>query len=263
MKRLTNLILVTVLSAPILAGCGSSLKMNSGWRDREIAIDGQQQEWQDAMTFVEKKNVAVGFINDEEYLYVRMTTTNRDIERQLMARGFTIWFDADGGKDKKFGIKFPIGMFEMGMMMRGRDRGEDVESMRENFEKSLTDLEIIMPGEKEPMRMRTTEAKGIEVKIGVPQENLVYELKVPLHKDDAHPYAIEAKAGKPIGVGFETAEIDFNKMREQMGRPMGGRRPGGFDGRGGFGGRGGMMGGRPQMPEPFKLWVSVQLSSGN
>ncbi len=262
-----NQVTWSLLLYSILAGCGSSLRLDSQWRDRAIAIDGKHEEWQESMNFVEKENVAVGFFNDEEYLYVSMTTSNRDMQRQFMTMGFTIWFDADGGKKREFGILFPVGMMEMGMMMRGRGQDGDIEALRERFKNSQQDLEIFMPGEKEPRRMSVTDAIGIEVNVGDSYEQLVYEIKVPLHTSEIHPYAIAAKADKLIGIGFETAQIDREKMRERMGRGgMGGRPPGGTGGgRGGFGGgrggRGGGMGGRPQMPEQFKLWAQVQLGS--
>lgn len=273
MKYFKQLMFIILLSS-IGLGCGGSLKLDSQWRDRVISVDGKHEEWQEGMNFVEKENVAVGFFNDEDYLYISMTTSNRDIQRQFMAMGFTIWFDPDGGKKKEFGVLFPVGMMEMGMMMRGRGQSQDIETLRENFKKSLNDLEIFMPEEKEPRRMPVADATGIEVKVGDSFEQLVYEIKVPLYKSEIHPYAIAAKADKPIGVGFETAQLDREKMRERMGRGgMGGRPPGGGrgggrggrgggGGRGGFGGgRGGGMGGRPQMPEQFKLWAKVQLSS--
>ncbi len=270
MKYLKQLTFIILLSS-IGLGCGSSLKLDSQWRDRAISVDGKHEEWQEGMNFVEKENVAVGFFNDEDYLYVSMTTSNRDIQKQFMAMGFAIWFDSNGGKKKEFGILFPVGMMEMGLMMRGRGQSQDIETLRENFKKSLNDLEIFMPGEKEPRRMPVADATGIEVTVGDSHEQLIYEIKVPLHKSEIHPYAIAAKADKPIGIGFETAQLDREKMRERMGRGgMGSRPPGGIGGgrggvgggRGGFGGgRGGGMGGRPQMPEQFKLWAKVQLSS--
>ncbi|MCH8020637.1 hypothetical protein IH785_12330 [candidate division KSB1 bacterium] len=266
MKYLKQLTFIILLSS-IGLGCGSSLKLDSQWRDRVISVDGKHEEWQEGMNFVEKENVAVGFFNDEDYLYVSMTTSNRDIQRQFMAMGFAIWFDPDGGKKKEFGILFPVGMMEMGLMMRGRGQSQDIATLRENFKKSLNDLEIFMPGEKEPRRMPVADATGIEVTLGDSHEQLIYEIKVPLHKSEIHPYAIAAKADKPIGIGFETAQLDREKMRERMGRGgMGSRPPGGSGGGrggmgGGRGGRGGGMGGRPQMPEQFKLWAQVQLSS--
>ncbi len=267
MKYLKQLSFIILISSTGL-GCGSSLKLDSQWRDRVISVDGKHQEWQESMNFIEKENVALGFFNDEDYLYVSMTTANRDIQRQFMAMGFTIWFDPNGGKKKEFGILFPVGMMEMGLMTRGRGQNQNIETLREHFKKSLRDLEIFMPGEDKPVRMAVTDATGIEVNVSDSYEQLVYEIKVPLHKSDIHPYAIAAKTDKPIGIGFETAQIDRGKMREKMGRGgMGGGRPSGGigGGRGGFGGgrggRGGGLGGRPQMPKQFKLWTKVRLSS--
>ena len=53
---------------------------------------------------------------------------------------------------------------------------------------------------------------GIEVKVGRENDYFVYELKVPLVKTDAHPFAIGAQAGAAIGLGLENtglSGIDF------------------------------------------------------
>ncbi|MFQ5772387.1 MAG: hypothetical protein ACE5HX_17760, partial [bacterium] len=68
MKHLTQLLVVLLLTTVIM-GCGNQLKLNSNWQSKEIAIDGDHEDWQDAMTFVEKKNVSVGIANDAEFLY--------------------------------------------------------------------------------------------------------------------------------------------------------------------------------------------------
>lgn len=255
--------LVTVMSF----GCSSRLELSSRWRDRTIAVDGKDLEWHGAMTFVEKENVSVGFFNDTDYLYVSLTTPNRAILRQFMARGFTIWFDPDGGREREFGIRFPLGLMKTGLMMRNREQRPDRESLREHFEKSLVSLEIISPEEEAPRMVRVDELKGLEIKIGDPRENLVYEIKVPLRKDADHPYAIEAKTDNPIGVGFETAKIDLKALREgrgpdRVGGGRGGGRPGFGGRRGGRRGGGGKSGiGRPPTAEPFELWVAVRLGS--
>ena len=98
---------------------------------------------------------------------------------------------------------------------------------------------------------------------------LVYELKVLLNRSDKDPYGIEAKAGDSIGIGFETAKIDWDKMRKRgsdrmsgAGRGGGGGRTGGM--RGGSGGRGMRGGGRRgEMPKGIKIWAIVQLASDN
>jgi len=178
----------------------------------------------------------------------------------MMMRGFTAWFDPDGGKEKTFGIRFPIGMIDTGMMFSGRGRDGDPESMREDFSRSLVELELIWPKEERRTRLPAANAQGIAAAIGDPMDKLVYEIKVPLQKGEDLSYAIGISDGKHLGMGLETEEIDREAMRERMGR--GGSGGGGRGGRGGFGGGGRGRGGagqRPQMPKPFKLWFSFQL----
>ncbi|MFQ5822882.1 MAG: hypothetical protein ACE5JB_02380 [bacterium] len=264
MKYLTQITIIALLAA-FSMGCSSKLKLNSNWRQQEITVDGEQTEWQDTMTFIEKKNVSIGVANDTEFVYVCMTSTDHQLLRQIMATGFTLWFDPEGGKEKTFGIRFPIGMIESGLMMmqrwsRDRDQETNLESMREKFEQSLTKIEVIWPEKNERLRFNNASTlPGIEAKVKLSDaaDLLVYEIKVPLVQTEQHRFAIGTEAGKQLGIGFETAELNREELRERMGRGgFGGGRGGG---RGGFGGRRG--GDRPPRPEQFKLWASVQLDS--
>ncbi|MFQ5630529.1 MAG: hypothetical protein ACE5I1_17285, partial [bacterium] len=228
--RTFHRILSLQLLAMILFGCGSGLQMNSNWRDRNITVDGVLNEWQGSTSFIEKQNVVVGFFNDSENLYVSLTSSDRILQRQFMMMGFTLWLDAKGGKSRDFGVKFPVGLMEMGQEMRGQMQDEGFSDMRGRFEESLADLEIIMRKKGGAHRMQVAEAKGIEVKIaGIPQ-NLVYEIKIPLAISAAHPFAVDAEAGQAISIGFETVKLDRQAMQDRMGggfRGGGGGRPGG------------------------------------
>jgi len=184
---------------------------------------------------------------------------------QVMRQGFTLWFDPDGGKEKTFGIKFPIGRQARGIAMEMREGEPDLERFREAFEKSLTELEILGPGEKVRKRIPVEEARGIEIDVEASSGMLIYELKVPLLFSDQHPYAVGAEAGDSIGIGLETPKIDRSAIRKAMSGRTGERMPGG-GGRIGGGGRGGMgmRGGRRQkMPSGLKVWVAVRLASDN
>ena len=65
-RRRFLLLFTGAIAFPILllAGCGG-LELDSGWRDREITVDGASTDWQDALLYVERANVAVGLLNDE------------------------------------------------------------------------------------------------------------------------------------------------------------------------------------------------------
>lgn len=257
-----------------LVGCGT-FELSSNWRDREITVDGKSDDWMGEMIYFEEENISVGLLNDESFMYICMIAENPFVLNRVMRQGLTIWFDPDGGKEKAFGIKFPIGMQgRQGQRAPQRTRGEerirgeeqDQERLQRAFRRSMAELEILGPGKDEKKRIAVEEATGIDIYLEATSGLFVYELKVPLLHGEQQPYAVGAEAGSSVSIGLETPKIDRDAMRERMGgrSGMGGR--GGMGGRSGMGGRGGMgMGGRGgmQMPKPLKIWAVVQLASGN
>ena len=260
----TPLIALFIVTS-LQTGCGGKLELASQSLDRKIKVDGQHGDWEGAMTFMEKENVSVGLFNDDEFVYVCLVSGDRQIRSQIMNLGLTLWFDPKGGKNKTFGIRFPLGLQEFGMPLRGRGNERDMERFQVLFEESLSELEILGPDEDDRFRLGVMGARGIEVDAAISSGTLVYELKVPLKTSERYEFAIGAEAGGVVGVGLETGEFDREMMRERMG---GSRPPGGMGGRRGGGRRGGSRGGgfgggRPEMPEPLKVWANAQLAASN
>jgi hypothetical protein len=273
------LALAIIVQVCWLGGCGGK-NFRSVWRDREVGIDGVPAEWQGTTTYIEDPNVAVGVMNDDDYLYVSLSTPVREVESQIVFRGLTVWFDPGGRKAKRFGIRCPVGMAmrpgEFGRRAEregNRKAGRDM--IPENLEASTTFLEILGPDEDDRITLATAETPGIEVALGHQDGRFVYELKVPLRTDESHPYAIGVENGRPIGIGFETPEPDREAMREAMGDSLAGGLPGegwgeGPDGEGmrhGGTGPGGMGPGGPgargtrRLPRPLEIWGRISLAS--
>jgi hypothetical protein len=242
-------------------------------------MDVPESEWQGARTYLEDANVAVGLLNDDEYLYVSLVTSDRMKLGQLLRSGLTLWFDPSGRDEKSLGIRFPLERERAGPPMTSRGERQDPDEMlgiMEELIESMKVLEILGPGEDEERRLAIADAQGIDVQVGFTSGALIYELRVPLEQSTDHPYAIGAEKGGLVSIGFETPEINVEEMRESTGGGggMGGRGGGkgggrGGGGRGGMGGRGGGMnsGGRggssrPPMPEPLDVWIVAQLASG-
>ncbi|MEW6366155.1 MAG: hypothetical protein AB1714_16130 [Acidobacteriota bacterium] len=250
--------------------------LESGWLDRAVTIDGASDEWEGVLKAIEKPGLIVGMLNDEEYLYITVIPQGRDLRAQMLGQGFILWLDPAGGKNKVFGIKFPLGFSgrpDMGMPPGDPGRLDpaavDAGSM----------LEILGPGKDDRHRLPVENSGGIEVKVTAQEWRLVYEIKIPLAMSEEHQSAIRTQAGRLIGVGMATPELDREKMKEQMG----GRGPegGGTGGPGGgFGGPGGGMGGPPpgggmggprggpmgsggppSPPKPLNFWMKVRLAS--
>ena len=264
-----GILVLVMISALVPAGC-NNLELQSRWRDRMVLIDGENSEWQEALTHLEDENVSVGILNDSTYLYVTILSTNRQLWGQIRRQGMTLWFDPAGGKEKVFGVHFPMGLSERGEM-RGRtgqkEMSENRDFMREQFEEALTELEILGPVENTSAKstVKDAEAQDIYVNLNAAQNGFVYELRIPLESGPEHPVAIGTKTGGLIGVRLETPEIDMSMMgergREREGPPSGGMGRGMPPGGGppGMGRPGG--GPRREAPKALKVWAKVRLAT--
>ncbi len=264
MKKYSAILFVLVFSFFVHISC-SMLELESTWKDRDITLDGKGGDWLGAKYYFEGLSISVGLINDDQHLYVSMMTENPMIRTQIMRQGLTVWLDPKGGKNKTFGIKYPLGRQDSGQeeeqfnpqMMDEINR----EEMMQKLQESMTELEVLGPDEEVLGIMNVEDAKGIDIKMRNAGGTFVYELKVPLTSSDEYPYAIGVKAGDVIGVGFLSPKL-------QMQRPRG-MRGGGMPEMGGRGGMGGGMGGMRaggmgrQMPQQLKIWAKVQLASAS
>ncbi len=265
------------LLAFLLSSC-VTLHFHRGWRDREIKIDGRSDDWIGSLTYVDKQNISLGILNDADYLYVCLAAEDQAVISRILRQGMILWFDPEGGKEKTFGIKYPVGRQGMqqgeGEMIRP-DNEADRQKMRRAMMAISSDLEILQKS-KVPISTSIENLKGIEVSLKRSTGLIVYEVKIPLQENQDLPFAIGAEEGSEIGIGIEVPKMTMNMKRSPggMGGRGGGMGGGGMGGRGGgMGGRGGGMGGgmggrsggmggqRANMQKEIKIWTTVQLAS--
>ena len=268
-KRITiHSVLIMMLC--FMAGCGM-IDLKSHWRNRPVIIDGKNSEWGNSLVLLNDKETSIGILNDSDFIYIGLVTTNRNLRSQVVRRGMTFWFDVEGGKDEKFGVHYPLGF---DAAPPSTEEGVDGENQPSMAQKDLTsdDLEIEGPGKDDHHPMTFAEAGGIEAKYKVANGVLVYELKVPISEKSTSPFTVGAKSGTVIGVGAETSNTkNPPKSSEGISGGGGGRGEGmGGEGGGGYGGGGGRRhrgsgegGGKPPsggQGEPFTMWAKVQLA---
>jgi hypothetical protein len=280
-NRISSLCVVCLLAIS-LSACKKQIELTSRRCDQEIDFDGTDEQWGPATIYAEKQKISLTVLNDDEYIYMRLYTRDRNVQGPLLMSGFTVWFNSDGSKNKTTGIRFPMGMHGKGFpAIPGKRQDADaIEGMVEQ----MNEMEILGADEKPTYQMSLSEAKslGINAEVSMDKGNLVYELKLPLVRQEEHPYAVgilaeDLTANKAIGVGFETQKIDRNETRGNMGGqgPPGGAPPqgGGMPPVGAPPEGGGMPPGsrerpagggeRPpgSMPEQLSLWTKVTLAS--
>ncbi len=249
-----------------LGGCSSikTFEIESRPPEHQIAIDGKADEWAGRLFSVEGQKIALGFLNDRDYLYICLRTGDAAMERQILRSGLTVWIDAKGARNKVLGIKYPVGLRPDEQRMMKEGEPEEAEAPG-GIEGNLTDVEIYRQGSPQPEALDIADAKGIEIKAATAGRILVYELKVPLVQSGPDSIGVGAAPGGTVGVGFETGKYDMNNLPS--------RSPGGLMGGtasqppiGGYGSRGGMKPGQlrpnaPALPENLTIWATVKLSS--
>jgi hypothetical protein len=262
---------ILFLFAPTLGGC-STVVLDSSWRDREITIDGTVTEWEGKRATIEGKDLIVGLANDADYLYLTVTPRTEGAQMNMMRSGFTVWFDPEGGTAQTFGIRYPLGMQESGIRLGFAGEEPDRERMRQEFERTLFQLEIRGPQEDQTRHLAISEAVGIDIRAQIEDGVLSYELKIPLLQSEKHPHAVGAGPGSSIGLGFITPSVDREAMMASRGGGgmggSGGRGRGGGRGAGGPGGRGGGRGGgmgdggspKDRLPSGLDVWIRTQLA---
>jgi hypothetical protein len=246
---------------------------NSKGLDGAITIDGRFDDWYGHPDPFGNDPIAVQFLNDGEFLYVRLTASDAAARMQIMRLGMTIWFDPAGGTKKKLGIRYPVveqgeGGFGGG---RGRGRRGGDDPPPEESASPTDRVDILGPGKDDARSLTRDHLSGVDVAIHAEQGTLQYELKVPLARSGDHPYAIETAPGKTIGVGLETGKFQMPSFGAGRGGGGGGggmggggrgRGGGGGGGMGGGGGRGGggQRGQEPPRPaKPMKPWATVTI----
>jgi len=283
MRRAFLTIIVAFLIAPVALVLASKRQViDSHWRDRDVAIDGDNREWPGPLVSVEPNHpLLTSAINDGQYLYVLLSTSDPAVRRQIFRQGLIVWFDPAGGEKKHFGVKYPVGVpvgepGERGGYRRGgygagrpptdSGSGDSAHSPPRDPE-PIDRLEVYGPQKDDVHSFVTAMAPGIAVKTGNVEGYVVYELKVPLEKTADAPYAIEAKPGALIGFGLETPKLEQPSHEGRgggfggMSGGMGGRGGGGMGGHGGGsgGGRGGERSGY-EAPKPLKMWAEIRLA---
>lgn len=287
LKRFLTAICFILTAIYLLAGCDMA-ELDSIWCDRKVTINGLDDgtEWKNARFFFDYEAVTFGLLNDDKTLYMLMTTREKGVQRMIAAGGFTVWFDDTGGKKKKFGIRFPLGVQTLkGQIPENKDLTKSApgsatpEQMNAILDAAQNEIEIIGPDSKDTSRMSIALAQenGIICKIGNNQGNLVYELQVPINRSEKNPYGVTSTGSRTIGICLETGKVVIERINRTPNTKR--KDQDGLSGQSGSGSdESGMMGrrnrslegserasnpgdrGMPQAMEPLEKWIKANLA---
>jgi hypothetical protein len=258
----------------LFAGCGDQ-QINSHWTNGDIKIDGNQEDWGNTINFLKDENVGIGVQNDSDNVYICLVTSNRTLIMRALRNGLTIWIDPQN-KNRTYGIKFPIGMSN-DMMFNYQENQDgnyqDMGSMMKKYESSMTEFELVNKDGELLSGIPIKNDYGIEVKVNITRDQLVYELKIPLNHSINKGFFVNTTAGSKIRLGFEEGKVNRSQIQQR-------NKENGFEGGNGEGdeGRGDRMGGRygedrmgrgnegersSQNSGELNTWLDVQLAGNS
>jgi hypothetical protein len=65
--------------------------------DGAITVDGKFDDWYGNLQPFGSDPVSIQFLNDGQFLYLRVTASDSATRMQIMRQGMTVWFDPGGG----------------------------------------------------------------------------------------------------------------------------------------------------------------------
>ncbi len=276
MKIKTALVLVVLSLAVAVPVFPQEKILTSLWASQPAQIDGQDEEWNPDVLFLEKgSKVKCAFLNDQENLYVLLVFEEPKSLSTIDATGITLSFNTEGKKKKMSGIHFikkmltpeeVIAELEKEGQVLTEEQKQSIrskagaivfaaEAVRDKGQPA-TEKEFI-PGASRPV-FKTSEG----------EKRVIYEFRIPLARSEGHPLGIGALPGQTIYINFE-----WGGMTEQMRKAMQARARGELGGdigkSSGAGsvivpGReaGGAPGGGPMpVPKKHSFWVPVKLAA--
>jgi hypothetical protein len=208
------MLLLLAVSALISAiAYASTPERASAWRDRDIRIDGSDEEWRGQELPVRKEHFSLGIMNDGEWLYICLPTKDVGTKAQINSAGLVVWVDPEGGKKRRFGIHFPVpNPPQPGGMRRPPTRGVEGQPAHpaEGDPQVVPGQDVVGvlgPGKNDAKLIPLNEAGGIEARVGVHGDLAVFEAKLPLKSSAEHPYAPNVEPGQTVRFEIETAPL--------------------------------------------------------
>jgi len=220
-------------------GCSSTEIIQSNLLQNHIAVDGNQDDWNGKLKFIEEENVAIGFQNDDKNLYICLATADKANSIKLLSMGLTIWFEPENG-EQKIGLQFPKQRNKTSprnLMGKNRSQNEEndfdvsVKTMMQN----QNEFSLINEDEEVIFVSPISGNHGYEIKIGTQNQQFIYEAKIPIGNNRLATMPIDIYPGEMVTVLLESGKIDMESVRRNS-ETDGGMQTGG--GQGSRGGRG-------------------------
>lgn len=240
-------------------------------KESEVVIDGKIDDWEGKLEYFDEEGFAIGFQNDEEFLYICLSATDRKKVGRLLSTGITIMFDPEEGTKKAIGIRYPVRqgqnqrdlMDTMGMQEDRAPRAERMKLLLNDQNEFLLVNQEDFPLGSYPI----DGSRGFKVKLGLENDYLAYELRIPLIPFMEFEHFVHPNDDGKLLISINSVEMEKPEQRKNPGGS--GERFGGMEGGRSGGARGGRAGGMSRGKpggmdrssiEPISFEISLELA---
>jgi len=172
-----------------------------------------------------------------------------------LSRGLIVWLDPSGRRAETFGLRLEGVERPLLPGMTPTASATAPDSISTTV---LDEFDVLGPGKNQRRLVDLTPDLGIELASSRAETEVAYELKIPLQKTSARPYAVGVAPGRTIGLGIATPEAPVG--RGQRARLVGDS--------GSIGGDPWYGGGFAKYREddgrrkPLEIWTTLSIAAG-
>ncbi len=242
--------------------------MLSKWQENSLIIDGSKRDWENNLKYFKEQKVAVGITNDNQNLYLCLVVSGNARIMNLLRAGLTTWFKPQNSDGETFGIQYPIHNSTPVIKDFGKYSNEtDFEKRQKEIQNKLLIEQnefLVLNEDNYPLYASPLKGEnGIEVRIGLEFNQLVYELKIPLNGGKESLLKMNTASHDEIKIGFISGHIEKPEKRPgSMGMSPGNQRGMGMGG----GRRGGMNSGHQHQMgnsslQAINLWINTVIAT--
>jgi hypothetical protein len=244
MRLAMFLLFAAVVAAP--AG------LTSPWRTGAVTVDGLSSDWRTLEPL--ERGPAVGAVNDGEFLYLVVSARDPESIAHL-STGLIVWLDPAGRRGETFGLR--LGGVEQPPLPGMTPTAPPTASSASISTTVLDRFDVLGPGRNQRRLVDLTPELGIEIASSRAENEVAYELKIPLQKTSSRIHAIGVAPGRTIGLGIATPEAPVGR----------GQRPRLVGDSGSIGGNPWYGGGFAKYREddgrrkPLEIWTTLSLAA--
>lgn len=232
---------VVIIAAFMLTSCSSAIEVVSSHADSPVQINGDRSDWAGNLVQSDDKKVAFGFRNDQQSLYLLVTTADRATAMKMLLQGMTVKISSDKGEELV--IRYPMKPLPDDLRAIRGNGNKDEQPGLENFVhelKKVNDQIQVVTKDDYPIYTSAAQGKSLKGNFGMTDGLFVVEMQIPLSGDEIAGRLFPVYP-QNISINFATGKSDFQGMRPEGGAG----KEGGNGGMGRGGGRGNRGGERP------------------